>query len=329
MTTFLPEDACDALDRLLADALTARAIPETVQRFAAALADRCGTRAKAVLYYGSCLRTGVLEDRILDFHVLVDRYRDAYPGRPCLAAANALLPPNVFFATSADARDDSGAPLKAKYNIVSLPQLSRLVAPDTRQVWFWARFAQPMALAFQAEETLTATIARLQRQALLTFLGAALPIAPEGADAKSVFALGFARTYACELRAEPPDKGRELYALDAAFYDRLFAPALAALGWPAIADSEAAGGMRILAADPDRAAAEERRWRQRRLLGKTLSICRLAKSAFTFSGGADYIAWKIRRHAGVEVTLTDFDRRHPLIAGIRHYWRLKRKGAFR
>ncbi len=329
MTAVSPEDAQDTLDRLLADALTARAIPKSVRRFAGELAGRFGTSAQAVLYYGSCLRTGVLEDRILDFHVLVDRYPSAYPGRPWLAAANALLPPNVFFATSADARDETGAPLKAKYNIVSLSQLSRLVVPRTRQVWFWARFAQPMALAFRTEETRIAPLVRIQRQALLTFLGAALPLAPEGADAAGVFALGFARTYACELRAEPPDKGREIYALDAAFYDRLFAPALAALGWPAVADGGAAGGMRILAADPDMAAAEERRWRQRRLLGKSLSICRLAKSAFTFSGGADYIAWKIRRHAGVEVKLTDFDRRHPLIAGLRHYWRLKRKGAFR
>ncbi len=332
MTVASPQQAQDAqqlLDRLLTEALTARAVAQSVQRFASELADRSGTSAQAVLYYGSCLRTGVVEDRILDFHVLVERYRTAYPGRPWLAAGNALLPPNVFFATSAHARDETGAPLKAKYNIVSLPQLSRLVAPRTRQVWFWARFAQPMALVFRSEKTDIAAIVRIQRQALLTFLGAALPLAPEGADAARVFALGFARTYACELRAEPPGKGREIYALDAAFYDRLFAPALAVLGWPAVADAGAAGGMRILAADPEMAAAEERRWRQRRLLSKSLSICRLAKSAFTFSGGADYIAWKIRRHAGVEVNLTDFDRRHPLIAGIRHYWRLKRKGAFR
>ncbi|RMF73600.1 MAG: hypothetical protein D6740_03655 [Alphaproteobacteria bacterium] len=314
---------------MLAEALTARPIPEAVRHFAAELAGRHEAASRAVLYYGSCLRTGVLEDRILDFHLIVDRYRAAYPGRPLLAAANALLPPNVFFATSSRARDGTGAPLKAKYNVVSLAQLSRLVGPRTRQVWFWARFAQPMALVFAVGEELTATLARLQRRALLTFLAAALPLAPDGADAATVFALGFTRTYGCELRAEPPEKGHELYALDAPFYDRLFAPALAVLGWPATADPQAAGGMRILAADPDMAAAEERRWRQRRLLGRSLSLLRLAKSAFTFSGGADYIAWKIRRHAGVEVELSDFDRRHPLLAGLRHYWRLKRMGAFR
>ncbi len=329
MITASSRRACESLDRLLAEALSARAIPGNVRRFAAELASRHETGSRAVLYYGSCLRTGVLEDRILDFHVLVDRYRAAYPGRPWLAAANALLPPNVFFATSSETRDQTGALLKAKYNVVSLAQLSRLVAPHTRQVWFWARFTQPMALAFRAEEAVTATIVRIQRQALLTFLKAVLPLVPDGADAAEVFTLGFALTYGCELRAEPPEKGGELYALDAPFYERLFAPALAALGWPATADPQAAGGMRILAADPDTAAAEERRWRRRRLLGKGLSICRLAKSAFTFSGGADYIAWKIRRHAGVEVELSDFDRRHPLIAGLRHYWRLKRMGAFR
>ncbi len=322
-------EAIAALDRLLAAALTGRAPPGAVRAFAGELAARHGGAVRAVLYYGSCLRTGVLEDRILDFHLLVDRYARAYPGRPLLAAANAVLPPNVFFAASATARDARGTPLKAKYNVVSLPQLSRLVSRRTRQVWFWARFAQPMALVEAADEELRARIAAIQREALLTFLAAALPLAEDGADAAAVFALGFERSYAAELRAEPPGKGAELYALDAAFYDRVFAPALAALGWPVVADPAARGGVRILGADPAMAEAAERAWRRRRRISRALAVLRLAKSAFTFSDGADYIAWKIRRHAGVEVELSDFDRRHPLLAGLRHYWRLKRMGAFR
>ena len=45
-------------------------------------------------------------------------------------------------------------------------------------------------------------------------------------------------------------------------------------------------------------------WKKRRGQGKRLSVLRLIKAAFTFRGGADYLAWKIERHSGVEVKLT-------------------------
>jgi hypothetical protein len=58
-------------------------------------------------------------------------------------------------------------------------------------------------------------------------------------------------------------------------------------------------------------------------------VLRLVKAVFTFDGGADYVAWKIQRHSGVRVDISDWQRRHPLLASpvlaIR-YWR---RGAFR
>jgi hypothetical protein len=76
-------------------------------------------------------------------------------------------------------------------------------------------------------------------------------------------------------------------------------------------------------------AAAPGRWRRRRILGKLLSALRLAKAAFTFQGGADYIAWKIARHAGVEIRLGPWQRRHPLLAAPGLFWRLYRARAFR
>jgi hypothetical protein len=49
----------------------------------------------------------------------------------------------------------------------------------------------------------------------------------------------------------------------------------------------------------------------------------------TFAGGADYIAWKINRHAGAKIALTPWQRRHPLLAGISLLPRLLRSGAIR
>ena len=67
----------------------------------------------------------------------------------------------------------------------------------------------------------------------------------------------------------------------------------------------------------------------RRLAGKLLSALRLAKAAFTFQGGADYIVWKIERHSGKKIVLTDWQKRHPIIAGVMLLGALLRNGAVR
>ena len=64
-------------------------------------------------------------------------------------------------------------------------------------------------------------------------------------------------------------------------------------------------------------------WRFRRLVGKVLSILRLAKGVFTFDGGVDYILWKIERHSGVKATAT------PSAAGSPSMTRSRTKGPLR
>jgi hypothetical protein len=70
-------------------------------------------------------------------------------------------------------------------------------------------------------------------------------------------------------------------------------------------------------------------WILRRIEGKALSILRLAKASLTFAGGADYIAWKINRHAGTDIQLKPWQRRHPLLAGLSLLPRLLKSGAVR
>ena len=47
------------------------------------------------------------------------------------------------------------------------------------------------------------------------------------------------------------------------------------------------------------------------------------------AGGAEYIAWKINRHAGTKIELKPWQRRHPLLAAISLLPRLLRSGAIR
>ena len=95
----------------------------------------------------------------------------------------------------------------------------------------------------------------------------------------------FEATYGAELRAEGNDRARLIYEADRERYDRLAPPALQAAGL----DARIAGdGHLSIALSPlarRRAAAT---WRRRRLLGKLLSVLRLAKGAFTFDGGVSF-----------------------------------------
>ena len=70
-------------------------------------------------------------------------------------------------------------------------------------------------------------------------------------------------------------------------------------------------------------------WSLRKLQGRLLHVLRLMKGLFTFSGGVDYILWKLERHSGVKVEVSDRVRKHPLIFGWGLVWRLYRRGAFR
>ena len=56
--------------------------------------------------------------------------------------------------------------------------------------------------------------------------------------------------------------------------------------------------------------AERRAGRGGGSKAKLLSVLRLAKASATYAGGAEYIAWKINRHAGTEIELKPWQRRH-------------------
>jgi hypothetical protein len=56
---------------------------------------------------------------------------------------------------------------------------------------------------------------------------------------------------------------------------------------------------------------------------------RLAKASFTFTGGIDYLAWKINRHAGTEIVIKPWQRRWPLLGAITLLPLLLRRGAIR
>ena len=83
-----------SLSDLVAEELALPVDPR-VTAMAEAIAALYPGAARAVLFYGSCLRERNLDGLMLDFYLIVSSYRQAY-GRGWYAFANRLVPPNVF-----------------------------------------------------------------------------------------------------------------------------------------------------------------------------------------------------------------------------------------
>ncbi|MDX1575104.1 MAG: hypothetical protein R3285_02850, partial [Kiloniellales bacterium] len=247
-------------------------------------------------------------DHVADLYLIVERYGPAY-SNPLLALANRILPPNVFYIET----PFEDRLVRAKYAIVALPHLERLVRPQTLQSYFWARFAQPMRLLWARDPESRARIVGALVQAVTTTAGESRALVDRPGE---LFGRAFRESYASELRSEGAERAAALSRFDQERYARL---AEALLG-PKF--TKTAAGHRARR----RAAA---RWQRRRLIGKTLSVLRLMKGAFTFKDGARYLLWKIERHSGVRHDLTPWQRRHPILASSVLFWQLYRKGAFR
>lgn len=267
-----------------------------VAAMAAAIAAEYPGSARAVLFYGSCLRMSELDGLMLDFYLIVSDYGDAYDRR-WLAAANRLIPPNVF--------PFQHGGLIAKYAVLSEADFHRLNGPETRNVSVWARFAQPSRIVWAVDDTARDKAVAAISRAAPTLLAAAGRVAGEAP--LDWWRRAFALTYSAELRAERQGRAQSVVDADPDRYRRFADAAIAEV------PARAAGGG----------------WARRRFEGKALSIVRLAKAAFTYAGGIDYLAWKINRHAGTKIEIKPWQRRWPLIAALTLVPRLMRSGAIR
>lgn len=286
------------LNRLVAKELAAPVDPR-VAAMAEAIAAKHGKASIAVLFYGSCLRQKQLDGLMLDFYLIVSDYGRAYD-KGWLAAANRLIPPNVFYF-------EHGG-LVAKYAVLSEADFERECGPQARSTSVVARFAQPSRLVWSAGKGQAERAVRSISQCAPTLLAWAAPLAPN-ASVLDLWKRAFQLTFAAELRAERSDRSSSLVDSDPERY-RSF-------GNAAVGRVESLGG------------SGARWWKRMQRKGKLLSVLRLAKASATFAGGADYIAWKVNRHAGTKIELKPWQRRHPLLAGISLLPRLLKSGAIR
>lgn len=290
MTNDPPAAAVRELDAIVAAELALPVDPRVTAAASAIAASH--PSAQAVLFYGSCLRTGAIDGQMLDFYLIVDDYRAAF-GKRWLATANRLIPPNVF-PFEADG-------VAAKYAVLSEADFDRLTAPGAGTVSVWARFAQPARLVWSSSDGASTRA----RAAVVRAVRTMYAMAPALADPLARWRRGFELTYRAELRAERGDRPSSIVDWDPARYARLAA---------------------LL---PDESVYAPGRWAALRRAGKAMTLARLAKATFTFAGGIDYLAWKINRHAGTRIEVTPWQRRHPILGALILLPQLLRKGAVR
>ncbi len=280
----------------------------------------------AVLVYGSCLRSGDIYDGLLDLYLLCDSYRAAYGPGP-LAAANWLLPPNVFYAEQAD--PESARTLRAKVTVISLRDFRRGCSGAWFESYLWGRFAQPTHILDARDGATRAEAEHALLTAAGTLLRRALPTLPEEGTVTALWEGALDLSYATELRTERSGRAGELARASGSFYAAVTRLIEGEIG--AGFSLEGDGPDARYSSRPDAFAARAARaaWLLRRVQGKLLSIARLVKALFTFEGGLDYIAWKLERHSGEEIVIPDRVRRAPLIHLWGFFWGLYRRGIFR
>ncbi|MCA9506245.1 MAG: hypothetical protein H6748_17070 [Spirochaetaceae bacterium] len=299
--------------------IVARELREPIRPGPAWLAQQIASRhpeaVLGVLFYGSCLRAET-DEGVLDFWVVVDRYRSTY-GNPLLALANAIAPPNVFYLEC----EHEGRTLRTKYGVISRRDFARGTALSAWHPYVWARFAQPVrALCVRDEDARTFLEGRIA-EAVVTMVGRLVMLLPErnGVLRFSLAAFwqeAFRRTYDSERRPEAEESILSLYRADPERYD--------AVGYLALRELARRGHLRAATEHPRsfevelaprRRALGRLRWRLMRPFARTLGLVRLFKTAFTFGDWVPYVLWKLERHTGRRIELTERQRRHPLVYG--------------
>jgi hypothetical protein len=207
-----------ALAERIAAQLVAAVTPE-VTAFAAALGAAAG--ARAVLFYGSNLRTGSLEG-VLDFYVLL-------PGTE---------EPAIWPTVSYHERAHDDLTLRAKVATMRLATFARAAGGELTDTTIWARFVQPCALVWTADAEAQGEVVVAIAAACTTAARLAAALGPDSGTAEDYWRALFRATYAAEFRVEKGGRENDILSVNAAHFAGLLPLAWEAGGIPVKAEGE-------------------------------------------------------------------------------------------
>ncbi|MEN2787215.1 hypothetical protein ACFOKI_04800 [Sphingomonas qilianensis] len=269
---------------------------------------------RAVLFYGSALRTGDM-DGVLDFYVLTDRARGSLWRR---LGMRWLWPDVSFHEMGID-----GMIVRAKVATMPLATFEQATRGSFIDTTIWTRFVQPAALIWCADAATQQRVSQAIGDAAITAARFAAVLGPRQARARDYWLALFRETYRAEMRVEAPGREQQILVYDPARYDALLPIAWQAGGVPHGREGALLAPMLSFAA----IRALTQAWMVRVQAGKALNIARLIKATFTFDGAARYGLWKVQRHTGISVALTPWREAHPVLAAPAVLWRVMRARA--
>lgn len=308
------EAAASALDAIIAKELALPVRP-SVEAFARVLAARHGESVLGVLFYGSCLRQAT-DEGVLDYWVVVDDYRRAYPGW-LLAFVNAIAPPSVYYLE----HEIEGRTLRTKYGVISRRAFGRGTSFRALHPYVFARFAQPARLLACRDEAARRYFVACLESAVVVLVGRIVHLfRRKGGRIRFSLAAfwqeAFRRSYDSERRPEAEETILGHYRADPERYDLVGLLALrrlAALG--RVGDLVEHPRSVELAAPFGPVVVDRLVWTLQRMNGRILGLVRLFKTAYTFGDWVPYVLWKLERHTGRTIELSERQRRHPLVFG--------------
>jgi len=306
-TSAPPSMAMQRLRDRIAERIDAPVDPAVV-RFARSLAwqsspDQSSQQqpsTRGILFYGSNLRTGSL-DGVLDFYRLQSGNR-----------TDRIWPRISYHEECHD-----GAMLRAKTATMDNATFDSAARGDLIDTTIWARFVQPCALVWHADDAARSDVIAALAQAAVTAARLAAALGPQSGTPDDFWRALFKATYKAEFRVESEGREHDILGKHRGHFDGLLPLALEA-GGIGSARARTAGDGATTRLKPHLTPKERARilawWRRRRRLGKPLNLARLVKASATFEGAARYGAWKIERHTGMPVEVTPFRERHPILA---------------
>lgn len=266
-------------------------VESEVTEFARQLASERGV--SAVLFYGSNLRSGSLEG-VLDFYLLYASMDE----------------PKIWPRVSYHERHIGDYDLRAKVAEMRLDTFAKAAAGELLDTTIWARFVQPCALIWCADEKVSADVIASLSDAACSAARLAVCLGPPFGAQGDYWRALFQATYKAELRVEKAGREEDILSKNADHFDGLLPDALKAAG---IAFHQS--GQTLTPQMPSKQKqATLAWWKRRERLGRPLNLMRLAKATTTFEGAARYAAWKIKRHTGREMTVGPLAERFPLLA---------------
>ncbi|MBL4870030.1 MAG: hypothetical protein JKX72_03645 [Robiginitomaculum sp.] len=275
-------------------------------------------RVQALLYYGSSLRAMNDPSKMLDFYVIIDSYFKTHKN-PIRAVLNALIPPAVYYLEN---ENPDGSLSTCKYSVMSLTAFERRTTKKAFLSTTWGRFSQPCVLLFPKDKTIHSRIQNARVNAILHMTSLTQPLVTTPISAVHFWAKGFLQSYRTELRPESSDsRSQEIVARYQDRYDKI----MNILYGPANAQGEYS----FPQSSRLKAVACKWGWGLRRVLGKPMNAVRVLNSAFTFSGGIDYVLHKVKSHSGVTLEISEGQRRHPVLWSPVLAWKLYQRGAFK